>query len=194
MSELLLRRALLKRLGVGGLSLAAPALFSGCPGRQNRKSVPLDPIDLPYAESPDFNQRFNSAIRERRLVNVVFDGTVRIRRVSPFFQMLAHDPNLRNRDALIEVFNLSDTDPGRERLRIAFEDDLLRHDRAERRRALPSGNVIEPTTVVLVVVSLLIVASAVAVTTQITLHGPVRASWQAQYRDTRAAFSFEPTS
>jgi hypothetical protein len=192
------RRDWLKMAGFGSVAAFAP-LLSGCPqstgpekkNDQGSGTGPT-PLELAYSETQDFIQKFNDAIKARQEVRVIFDGTNRVSRNSPFCEMLRTDPNLRNRESFVEQIHGLDTDAGRRQLGIIFEQNLLTHQAANSRRRLPSGQTIEPATVCLVIVGLLILVGGVALTTQIVLHGPVVANLEAEAGRNRAQITFRP--
>ena len=128
-------------------------------------------------------------------MRVTFDGTTKLTNKSPLPAIL-RDPisKITNRDEFIESIHKLDTEEGRKILKLIFDDELLEHERAGIDKKLPSGQVIEPTTVALVIVVSLIIAATAVITTQIVLHGPVKLSlrYDAAPVGPKAFLEFEP--
>ena len=195
------RREWVQGISIFGAASIITAVVPGCV--RPRGQVAIDqtqnqgnnpPIELNYAETDEFIGELNAAIETGRSVSVIFDGTVRMQQDSPLFAFLAADANIRNRDEFVQTLHAQDTDVGRKALGLMLDESLLDHRQAGISRELPSGEIIEPTTLVLVCLSLLIVASATVATTQIVLHGPVELSYEAKsgVDGFRASLNFQP--
>jgi len=188
------RRTAIAQMSGGGLALCLPSLLSGCGGGGGKGDAKNELVktDLVYDDSRDFIRQMNMGLESGNTVKVVSDGSAKVRRESAFYKFITGDRNIQNRSELAAEIHKMDTTEGRAQLAQVFDDELLSHQNANIRHKLPNGEVIEPTTVVLILVASFLVVGSGLVALQIISHGPIRAEIVVAFGDIRALFRFEP--
>ena len=133
-------------------------------GSQHTKSADAT---ITFDDSEQFYQQLSQAISRGQEVTLRFDGVHRISRQSRLMTEFIDPPAKpempycpTNRVELYREFSkMEKTADGREQLRQLFADDLLEHEVVKDQIKLANGEVIEPLTVMLVVLVILAVAS-----------------------------------
>lgn len=140
-------------------SMAAPTLLAGC-GRSTpsppAQASPPNPR-LTFDDSGSFYAQLQERLADSKEVIVQFDGQHRVGRDSRLMKEFI--PHAKNCEELYREVSAKDTPTGRTQLNRVFEDELLEHGSVKESTTLPSGQVIEPTVVILVLGVLLILAS-----------------------------------
>lgn len=211
MSKAIARRECLKTLG--GVAMLGLAGCSGSSGTSNRQKTSADspgtesagsgpphqqPVELTFRDDQDFYKTLVSHLNDKYTVRVDFDGSHLITKKSP---MLAIIRQCTNADEVWRDVNSLDNDQGRKDvLAKALAPELLVHEPLEHRAdelkqtrdTLPNGEVIEPATVVLVVLIVLIVSGTALAATQMHLHGPIKARFIGNAHPLGVAIEFGP--
>jgi hypothetical protein len=167
------RQFVLGAIGSGTIS----TLLVGCGGGSEPKtgrSAPVNPtstatgaleeISLTFSETNEFYNELTKALGQKRNVILKFDGEHRVGESSKFLtEFIGHATNW---DELLKEIRQKDTQAGRKELQRAFAAELLNHEALKDESRipngdvkLPSGEVIEPATVMLVLGILLILAA-----------------------------------
>jgi hypothetical protein len=137
-------------------AVAAVAGLSGCGDAGHSKSAPrAGPESLIFDDSQDFYQRLVDSLNGGKPVDVLFDR-VKVTRDSRLIEFLGKAGNSRK---LWERIRDSDTEEGRAALRTALAPELLEREAVNLGQAKASNNVVDPGTILLVAVILLILSA-----------------------------------
>lgn len=144
-------------------SLKIPAAYgilrftSGCGASDTTE--PPKPLQLVFREDDTFYKTLNEGISQRRAVLVDFDGEHKVGKDSKFLTYLKGAEN--GADFLIELKH-HNTEQGRQKLARAFTKDLLRQEIAQKPVVVGDQTVVEPATVVIVLIFVVSACGVVA--------------------------------
>jgi len=130
--------------------------------------------ELGYSESEAFFEEFNKAMAAGNTVRVKFDGTTKLTEDSELFKAMMSQKHVQNYQELVQSLQEMDTADGRKTISTIFDDSLLEHDELSKQLELPSGEVVEPGTVMLVLIIILATVSTGIVVNHIIFYGPIK--------------------
>lgn len=183
-------------------AFGATGLFAGCGARsetstgatnaQKGLSAPREIVPIAFRESPGFYRQLRKIASEGKAANVVFDGKEKVTRQSALLTILLPEA-IDSAGIWEQIDQLERTAAGQESLGQAFASELLQTQKIGRQVQRANGEIMEPSTMVLVIVVLLLLATtAVAATDQYFLHRPVKMSFRLTAGSSSLELMIEP--
>lgn len=154
MSSLYTRRDVLKAATCAFSFSFTSAYLGGC-----SKNVSIEPkiVSIQYNDSDAFFDEFLSELDKGSTVKVKFDKGERLTKDSKLFQLMKDENRVLDRTELFKSLQEMDTtDEGRKELAQILDPNLLNHDQIHASTELPSGEICEPGTILLIAVILLV--------------------------------------
>lgn len=152
-------------------------------------SQPSGPLVLEFEDTPAFYNRLTGSLNAGTPVEVAFAKHT-ISRDSRMFALLGKTTNA---DSVWKSIRELDTEKGRSVLRTALSPELLEHQVVSPDQSKASNNVVEPGTLLLVAVILLILSMTTVATADVVLHGPVSADLTWEFEPPSFHLFFKPS-
>ena len=109
-------------------------------------------MTLEYDDSGRFYEDFNRALDAAQKVQVHFGGTNKMTRESKLFKALQERLDKNDFEEFVQAIRSNDTEEGRKQLSAIFDPSLLEHETTTSPITTPNGEVIDPGTIMLVLV------------------------------------------
>ena len=170
---------------IGGCTVSI--LVAGC-GRRELTVTPEAELQLTFSETDEFYNQLSIAIKRKQNVVLSFDGKHRVSENSLLLKEFIGKAT--NCEELWKIVERKDTEAGRKELEHVFSAELLSHKALNQEARLPSGEVVEPATVCLVL-GIMLIAAAVAAA-EINRNGKYRIGFRLAMTGMELYFQGEP--